>query len=87
MAVNAEESIAGSSFPSSQRWSRRKLLYPENKGLSHYFGGRASVFKLFHFIVLEVSLAVNAGNFNEFSLIIHYFRPIIKRTISTICLD
>lgn len=32
MAVNAEENIAGSSFPSSQRWSCRELLYPEKRG-------------------------------------------------------
>lgn len=31
MAVNAEEILAGSSFPSSQRRSRRKLLYLENR--------------------------------------------------------
>lgn len=32
MAVNAEESLAGSLFPCCQRWSCRKLLYPENRG-------------------------------------------------------
>lgn len=40
MAVNAEEIVAGSSFPSSQRWragvegkkrKKEKLLYPETR--------------------------------------------------------
>ena len=47
MAVNAEEILAGSSFPSSQRWSRRKLLYLENRDGLIIFGERALIFNTY----------------------------------------
>lgn len=98
MAVNAEEILAGSSFPSSQRWSRRKLLYLENRDWLIILEKEPKFLNTYIFLltVLRIAWAENAGNTDgchgailHLSLIIHwvYFNSIVKRTIPTSSLD
>ena len=71
------EILAGSSFPSSQRWSRRKLLYLENRDWLIILEKEPQFLRLV--TILTISLAESAGDINachgveglHLSLIIH----------------
>lgn len=64
MAVNAEEIRAGSSFPSSQSWSRRTLLYLENREWLIILEKEPRFWCIFLVTILTKSLAGNPGDSN-----------------------